>query len=86
MTLYLRILSYIKPYMHRLIFAMFCTIMAAAGNLYIPWIIKDMIDEYFDPEYVACVLGDSEVSSKLLDSKFDYIFLPIHLLVSVVLY
>lgn len=45
MTLYLRILSYIKPYMHRLIFAMFCTIMAAAGNLYIPWIIKDMIDE-----------------------------------------
>lgn len=45
MTLYLRILSYIKPYMHRLIFAMFCTIMAAAGNLYIPWIIKGMIDE-----------------------------------------
>lgn len=45
MTLYLRILSYIKPYMHRLIFAMFCTIMATAGNLYIPWIIKDMIDE-----------------------------------------
>lgn len=45
MTFYLRILSYIKPYMHRLIFAMFCTIMAAAGNLYIPWIIKDMIDE-----------------------------------------
>lgn len=45
MTLYLRILSYIKPYMHRLLFAMVCTIMAAAGNLYIPWVIKDMIDE-----------------------------------------
>lgn len=45
MTLYLRILSYIKPYMHRLLFAMVFTIMAAAGNLYIPWIIKDMIDE-----------------------------------------
>ena len=45
MTLYLRSLSYIKPYMHRLIFFFFCTIMAAAGNLYIPWIIKDMIDE-----------------------------------------
>nr|WP_278935825.1 lipid A export permease/ATP-binding protein MsbA [Phascolarctobacterium faecium] len=38
-------MSYIKPYMHRLLFAMVCTIMAAAGNLYIPWIIKDMIDE-----------------------------------------
>lgn len=45
MTLYLRILRYIKPYMHRLLFAMFCTIMAAAGNLYIPWIIKEMIDQ-----------------------------------------
>lgn len=45
MTLYLRILGYIKPYMHRLLFAMFCTIMAAAGNLYIPWIIKNMIDQ-----------------------------------------
>ena len=45
MTLYLRILGYIKPYMHRLLFAMFCTVMAAAGNLYIPWIIKDMIDQ-----------------------------------------
>ena len=41
---------------------------------YTSQVIKDMIDEYFDPEYVACVLGDSEVSSKLLDSKFDYIF------------
>ncbi len=45
MTLYLRILSYIKPYLPRLIFAMICTIMAAAGNLYIPWIIKEMIDQ-----------------------------------------
>lgn len=45
MTLYLRILSYIKPYLPRLGFAIFCTIMAAAGNLYIPWIIKEMIDQ-----------------------------------------
>ena len=41
---------------------------------YTSQVIKDMIEESFDPEYVACVLGDSEVSSKLLDSKFDYIF------------
>ena len=32
---------------------------------YTSQVIKDMIEEYFDPEYVACVLGDSEVSSKL---------------------
>lgn len=47
MTLYLRILSYIKPYLTRLILAAICTAMAAAGNLYVPWIIKDVIDQVF---------------------------------------
>ena len=47
MTLYLRILSYIKPYLTRLILAALCTAMAAAGNLYVPWIIKDVIDQVF---------------------------------------
>lgn len=45
MTLYLRILSYIKPYIPRLALAIICTILAAAGNMYVPWIIKDVIDE-----------------------------------------
>lgn len=45
MTLYLRILSYIKPYIPRLAIAIICTILAAAGNMYVPWIIKDVIDE-----------------------------------------
>lgn len=45
MNLYLRILSYIKPYMSRLVLAAICTILAAAGNLYVPWIIKDVIDK-----------------------------------------
>ncbi|HIU63845.1 MAG TPA: lipid A export permease/ATP-binding protein MsbA [Candidatus Avacidaminococcus intestinavium] len=45
MTLYLRILSYIKPYIGRLIAAAICTALAAAGNLYVPWIIKDVIDQ-----------------------------------------
>lgn len=54
MTLYLRILSYIKPYLPRLGFAIFCTIMAAAGNLYIPWIIKEMIDQVLADKTVKC--------------------------------
>ena len=45
MSLYLRILSYIKPYLPRLIAAAICTVLAAAGNLYVPWIIKDVIDK-----------------------------------------
>lgn len=44
MNLYLRLLYYVKPYLPRLIIAGLCTILAAAGNLYVPWIIKDVID------------------------------------------
>ncbi|WP_297963443.1 lipid A export permease/ATP-binding protein MsbA [uncultured Anaerovibrio sp.] len=42
---YKRLLMYIKPYIKRLVAAVFCIIMAAGANLYLPWIIKDMIDK-----------------------------------------
>ena len=42
---YKRLLLYIKPYLKRLGLAIFCIVMAAAANLYLPWIIKDMIDK-----------------------------------------
>ena len=45
MDLYKRILSYIKPYLHVLFAALVCTMLAAAGNLYLPWIFRDMIDK-----------------------------------------
>ena len=47
LKLYSRILQYIKPYIHILIAAAFCTGMAALGNLYVPWIVKDVIDKVF---------------------------------------
>ena len=47
MNLYLRILSYIKPYLPRLLLAAICTALAACGNLYVPWIIRDVIDQVF---------------------------------------
>lgn len=47
MNLYLRILSYIKPYISRLIIAGICTALAAGANLYVPWIVKDVIDKVF---------------------------------------
>lgn len=47
MNLYLRILSYIKPYLPRLLLAAVCTALAACGNLYVPWIIRDVIDQVF---------------------------------------
>ncbi|MBR3459031.1 MAG: ABC transporter ATP-binding protein [Selenomonadaceae bacterium] len=42
---YKRLLSYIRPYLHKLFLAIVFIVLAAAANLYLPWIIKDMIDE-----------------------------------------
>ena len=45
MNLYIRILNYVKPYKNILAAALICTVLAAGGNLYLPWIIKDMVDK-----------------------------------------
>ena len=42
---YKRLLKYIRPYVKQLCFAIVCIVMAAAANLYLPWIIKDMVDK-----------------------------------------
>ena len=47
MNLYLRILKFIRPYLGRLIAAGFCTVMTPAANLYVPWIVRDVIDKVF---------------------------------------
>ena len=36
--------------------------------------IGEIIGKHFDPEYIAVVEGDAQVSSALLDEPFDYIF------------
>ena len=45
MNNYKRLLLFIKPYLPRLGMAIICIIFASAANLYVPWIIKDIIDE-----------------------------------------
>ncbi|WP_405379334.1 ABC transporter ATP-binding protein [Phascolarctobacterium sp.] len=45
MNLYLRALRYVKPYIGRGVFAAICTAIAAGGTAYLPWIIKDMVDQ-----------------------------------------
>lgn len=42
---YLRLLGYIRPYGRTLVQAVVCIVVAAAANLYLPWVIKDMIDK-----------------------------------------
>ena len=45
MNTYLRVLMYVRPYIPRLAAALLCIVLAAGGNLAVPWIIKDVIDE-----------------------------------------
>ncbi|MDR3561819.1 MAG: ABC transporter ATP-binding protein [Negativicutes bacterium] len=45
MNLYLRLLTYVKPYIFRVSVAIVCILFASAANLYVPWIIKDVIDD-----------------------------------------
>ena len=42
---YIRLMKYIRPYMKQLAAAVACIVLAAGANLYMPWIIKDMIDK-----------------------------------------
>lgn len=42
---YRRLTMYIRPYLKTLGLAIVCIIIAAGANLYLPWIIKDMIDK-----------------------------------------
>ncbi|WP_094603904.1 Putative multidrug export ATP-binding/permease protein [Sporomusa silvacetica DSM 10669] len=44
MKLYLRLISYIRPYLPRFALAIVCILVASGANLYVPWIIKDVID------------------------------------------
>ena len=41
---YKRLLMYMRPYLKRLFAAVLFIVLAASANLYLPWIIKDMID------------------------------------------
>ena len=43
-------------------------------SVYTSKIMKELIEEVFEPEYVSVYLGEKEVAEELLECKFDYIF------------
>lgn len=45
MNTYLRLLAFVRPYISRFILAAVCTIGATAANLYVPWIMREVIDK-----------------------------------------
>lgn len=45
---YKRLLTYLKPYWKRLIASVLCMLGVALTNLFVPWIIKDVIDKVLE--------------------------------------
>ncbi|QJW47599.1 lipid A export permease/ATP-binding protein MsbA [bacterium BFN5] len=45
MNTYKRLMYYVRPYLPRLTIAVLCIIAAASANLYVPWVIKEVIDK-----------------------------------------
>ncbi|GBG58035.1 multidrug ABC transporter ATP-binding protein [Sporomusaceae bacterium FL31] len=45
MNTYKRLMYYVRPYLPRLTVAVLCIIAAASANLYVPWVIKEVIDK-----------------------------------------
>lgn len=74
MNLYLRLLKYIRPYMHRLMMAILCTVMASACNLYLPWIIKDVVDKVLVQKdtFMLYVIAISTVVIFIIRGLFFY--------------
>jgi subfamily B ATP-binding cassette protein MsbA len=45
MNVYQLLMKYIKPYLPKIAVAILCTLLATGGNLYVPWIVKSVIDD-----------------------------------------
>ena len=41
---YLRLLQYLRPYIPQTIMAVACMVLATSASLYVPWIVRDVID------------------------------------------
>ena len=42
--IYLRLLNYLKPYVPQTVMAVICMALATSASLYVPWIVRDVID------------------------------------------
>ena len=42
--IYFRLLRYLKPYIPKVLMAVGCMILATSASLYVPWIVRDIID------------------------------------------
>lgn len=75
MDFYVRIVQYVKPYLGRLVIAIFCLLGASGAQLVLPWIIKDVIDDVFSNKDVMLlnVIIGSIVVLFILRGFFVYV-------------
>lgn len=74
MNLYMRLLRYVKPYIYVLALGFVCIAMVALSNLYVPWIIKNVIDDVLTAKNMAMLntIGLGIVVVFFLRSFFFY--------------
>ena len=74
MDLFKRVLYYVKPYLHVLFSALICTVLASAGNLYLPWLFKDMVDKVLSEKdyFMLNMISISIVVIFVLRGIFSY--------------
>lgn len=53
MDIYLRLINYVRPYWQRVLLATICMIVVSVGNLSVPWIIKNVIDDVLIRQDIA---------------------------------
>lgn len=53
MNLYLRALQFVKPYFFKGFQAAICTMIAAGAMIYLPWVIKDVVDQILQEKDVV---------------------------------
>lgn len=53
MNLYLRALQFVRPYLFRGFQAAICTMIAAGAMIYLPWVIKDVVDQILQEKDVV---------------------------------
>lgn len=74
MNTYLRLQKFIRPYMSRLLVAIACIMLAAAANLYIPWILRDVIDQVLANKdmYMLNIIASGIIVIFMLRGIFSY--------------
>lgn len=71
---YRRLLKYVLPHWKRMVMAVVCIAVAGGANLYLPWIIKDMVDKVLNEKdmFMLNVISAGIIITFLIRGIFYY--------------